>query len=74
MFWIFNKDKIVSSIIAVFTVFILFLTASAFTNNDTVTTSANTIRNKQVIMDNSDIDVNIELNFINNTAKVNINN
>lgn len=34
MFYIFNKDKIMSYIVTVFTIIILFFTASAFTNNE----------------------------------------
>lgn len=40
MFLIFNKDKIMSYIITVFTIVILFLTASTFNNDKAVETSA----------------------------------
>lgn len=44
MFWVFNKDKVMSYIVTVFTVAVLFFTASAFNNNSepkTVTTATN---------------------------------
>ncbi len=49
MFFIFNKDKVMSYIVTVFTVAILFFTASVFTNNkDTVQTSANEEKDMKV--------------------------
>lgn len=42
MFFVFNKDKIMSYIVTVFTVIVLFLTASAFNTNEVVETSTNT--------------------------------
>ena len=40
MFFVFNKDKIMSYIVTVFTVIVLFLTASTFTTHEVVETSA----------------------------------
>lgn len=42
MFFVFNKDKIMSYVVTVFTVIVLFLTASAFGTNEVVETSTNT--------------------------------
>lgn len=43
MFFVFNKDKIMSYVVTVFTVIVLFLTASAFgETNEVVETSTNT--------------------------------
>lgn len=42
MFFVFNKDKIMSYVVTVFTVIVLFLTASAFSTNEVVETSTNT--------------------------------
>lgn len=55
MFFIFNKDKVMSYIVTVFTVAILFFTASVFTNNkDTIQTSTNEIKtNNSSIVDNN---------------------
>lgn len=41
MFLVFNKDKIMSYIVTIFTVVVLFLTASAFSTGEVVETSAN---------------------------------
>ena len=50
MFFIFNKDKLTAYVITVFTVGILFFTASAFNNSkDTIQTSVNTITNNKII-------------------------
>lgn len=40
MFMVFNKDKIMSYVVTVFTVMVLFLTASAFGEKDAVPTTA----------------------------------
>lgn len=40
MFLIFNKDKIVSYIVTVFTIIVLFFTASSINNNKTIETSS----------------------------------
>ena len=63
MFFIFNKDKAVSYFITVFTVAILFLTASLFGNSkETVPTSVNENgllqTNNENIADNNMIDNN----------------
>lgn len=42
MFLVFNKDKIMSYVVTVFTVIVLFLTASAFSTNGVVETAADT--------------------------------
>ena len=42
MFFVFNKDKIMSYIVTVFTVIVLFLTASAFSTEQVVETSTTT--------------------------------
>ena len=41
MFLVFNKDKIMSYIVTLFTIVVLFLTASAFNREEVVETSAN---------------------------------
>lgn len=65
MFFIFNKDKIVSYVVTVFTVIILFVTASVFTRNEeSMQTSANESKTSEV---NNIIDNNItKENTINN--------
>lgn len=65
MFFIFNKDKIVSYVVTVFTVIVLFVTASVFTRNEeSMQTSANESKTFEV---NNIIDNNItKENTINN--------
>lgn len=41
MFLVFNKDKIMSYIVTLFTIVVLFLTASAFNREEVIETSAN---------------------------------
>ncbi|MGN1301877.1 MAG: polysaccharide deacetylase family protein [Clostridia bacterium] len=41
MFLVFNKDKIMSYVVTLFTIVVLFLTASAFSTEKAVTTSTN---------------------------------
>ena len=42
MFFVFNKDKVMSYVVTVFTVVVLFLTASTFNTNKTITTAVGT--------------------------------
>ena len=65
MFFIFNKDKIVSYVVTVFTVIVLFVTASVFTRNEeSMQTSAN---ESKIYETNNIIDNNItKENTINN--------
>lgn len=66
MFFIFNKDKVMSYIVTVFTVGILFFTASVFSNNkETVQTSANESKNSQTDF-NENIHINESNNMVNN--------
>lgn len=64
MFFVFNKDKAISYVVTVFTVAILFVTASVFSNSrDTVQTSTNQIKN--FIMNNVNILPDEEVENIN---------
>ena len=60
MFFIFNKDKIMSYVVTLFTVIVLFLTASAFKDNETIQTSTNVNVNKiENVVNNEIINNNI---------------
>lgn len=55
MFWVFNKDKIVSYIVTVFTVAILFLTASTIgKTEEIIVTSANNYEPENNVSVNGD--------------------
>lgn len=63
MFFVFNKDKIMSYIVTVFTVIVLFLTASAFTTKEVVETSTNTSKLLPIYsVDTTDAKVAITIN------------
>lgn len=64
MFYIFNKDKLVSYVVTVFTIIVLFFTASVFKEEkESVQTSTNEIKYK--------ISENIENNIDNIDVKNN---
>lgn len=55
MFWVFNKDKIVSYVVTVFTVAILFFTASIFSKTEEIIeTSANNYEPENNVSVNGD--------------------
>lgn len=63
MFFVFNKDKVMSYIVTVFTVIVLFLTASAFSTEQVVETSTNTSKLLPIYsVDTSEAKVAITIN------------
>ncbi len=61
MFFVINKSKILSYIIAVCTVVILFMLASTGNNYETIQTSTNTVENVNITENN--ISSNTETNI-----------
>ena len=63
MFFVFNKDKVMSYVVTVFTVVVLFLTASAFGTEQVVETSTNTSKLLPIYsVDTSEAKVAITIN------------
>ena len=61
MFYIFNKDKLVSYFVTVFTVIALFLTASVFKSNEkSIQASVNEFKEKEIQNTNNKIEEKIK--------------
>lgn len=67
MFWVFNKDKIMSYLVTVFTVAVLFLTASTFgETEEIIETSANNYEPENNMNTINEEKINNVLNILTN--------
>lgn len=59
MFFVFNKEKIYSYIIAVSTVIILFAISTLYLDNNTIEASSNIINEETSVMNNTSNETNV---------------